>query len=398
MRIARYLAIVGSLLMLISSSAIIDASDEDTLAFSLKRWEGEYETDDPLSKITPSTESIYSIRADGSDLKELVSIKGMSCAAPTYNLDGQWIYYQSYPTGDSSACQVYRCKADGSDREQLTSPARPGLPPCNRVYGVHVAPTGQVLCSVISGIGAEPCVGVLSPDGSQLKLVAPHLGYLYHSAMSPRGDAVVVSGPASDYRLWLLKLPEAYRDSKTRLTKPTVELAPNQPVACGQQFTPDGRTIVFLSGDFVRDEADVYRVESDGTGRRRLTEGDAIMRFRLSPNDAHGSTDAPHVSPDGRHIAYIALRGGTPNVCVMNIDGSEKRQLTFRQSSCGRVRWSPDGEQLSFVSFEGKFAQLFAVPARGGQPRKLTDLDGAIYWAGWKPHLTATGRKEVPRN
>ena len=69
----------------------------------------------------------------------------------------------------------------------------------------------------------------------------------------------------------------------------------------------------------------------------------------------------------------------------MNLDGSGQRQVTFRKSACGRVRWSPSGKQIAFVSFEGKYPQLFVVDAAGGESRRLTDLAGAVYFVAWKP-------------
>ena len=219
----RPILLVLLLLLIAVPSALSGAgADDDVLVFSVRRWQGEYESEDVSGgvKTTPSTASIYSIRADGSELKELVSVEGAVCDAPAYSPDGEWLYFQSNASG---AYHLYRCKADGSDREQLTSSTRPGLP-WKTVFGLQVTSTGQLLCT--PNDGSSGCVAVLSPDGSQMKLVAPHLGYLYMSAMSPQGDAVVVSGPASGYRLWLMKLPDAYGDGESRLAGPSVDLAP----------------------------------------------------------------------------------------------------------------------------------------------------------------------------
>jgi Tol biopolymer transport system component len=373
-RKCRILTYVASLLAILAMPSTVCA-DDDTLVFTVKRWKGEYESND--MKATPSTEAIWSIRADGSELKELASMDGAVCAAPGYSPDGKWLYFQSNASG---AYQLYRCKADGTQREQLTSPGRPGCP-CKSAYGVQVTSTGQLLCAAITD-SPSPCVAVISPDGARVKLVAPHLGYLYMSAMSPRGDTVVVSGPASGYRLWLLKLPDAYRTDDSRLTKPSVDLAPDQPESFAPRFTPDGRTITYL-----RRDGDLYRVQADGSGRRQLTNGNGYCEFHLSPKDRHGSTDGYDLSTDGKRIAYVAIREGVPNVCVINIDGSGAKQLTFRKTPCARVRWNPDGSRIAFVSFEqGKYPQLFVISAAGGQPRKLTQMEGAVYSIGpWKP-------------
>jgi Tol biopolymer transport system component len=163
-----------------------------------------------------------------------------------------------------------------------------------------------------------------------------------------------------------------------------VTLTPEHSQCFVPQFTPDGKTIVFL-----RPDGDVYRVDADGKNFRRLTEGNGHVEFKLSAKDQHGSTDGPQVSPDGRQIAYIAVKAGTANVCLVNLDGGQQRQITYRKTSCGRVRWSPDGQRLAFVSFEGKYPQLFVVAAKGGEPRQLTRLEGAVYFLNWKPQREA---------
>ena len=118
---------------------------------------------------------------------------------------------------------------------------------------------------------------------------------------------------------------------------------------------------------------------------RRLTTGNRYVEFKLSPKDHHGSTDAPDVSPDGKRIAYIAVSDGIPNVWVMNVDGTAQRQITFRKTACGRVRWSPDSRQIAFVSFEGRYPQLFTVSSNGGDVRQQTRLDGAVNFIAWRP-------------
>src|SRR5262249_43375029 len=182
------------------------------------------------------------------------------------------------------------------------------------LYTVHDGSTGRI--------------ALAKADGSEPRLLVPELGYTYMGALSPAADRVAFSGPARGYRLLLATLPDA---------KP-VELTPDHPECFVPQFTPDGRTVVF-----VRRDGDVYRVGADGKDLRRLTEGNRYVEFRLSPKDRHGSTDGPHVCPDGRRIAYVAVKDGFPNVCVMNLAGTGRRQITFRKAPCARRRRNPSG-------------------------------------------------------
>lgn len=217
--------------------------------------------------------------------------------------------------------------------------------------------------------GSSGRVVVANPDGSSPALVAPKLGYIYMAQIAPKNDRVVFSGPARGYRLQIAALPDG---------KP-LELTPDHTECFVPRFTPDGKTIVF-----VRRDGDIYRVDADGKNLKRLTEGNKYVEFRLSPKDAHGSTDGPDVSPDGKQIAFIAFKDGVPQVHVIDIDGANRRQVTTRKTPCGRVQWSPDGKHLSFVSFEGKYPQLFVVSAEGGAPKQLTKLDGGVIFAHWK--------------
>ncbi|MBY8823150.1 amidohydrolase family protein [Sphingomonas colocasiae] len=93
--------------------------------------------------------------------------------------------------------------------------------------------------------------------------------------------------------------------------------------------SPDGKTIVFdLLGD-------IYTMPITGGTPTRVAEG--------LPYEMH-----PRFSPDGRRIAFTSDRGGGDNIWIMNVDGSDKRQLTkedFRLLS--QPSWSPDGRFIA---------------------------------------------------
>jgi sialidase-1 len=336
------------------------------LVFSVKTWEGEYQSRDVPGGVqtTPVRGAIYTVRADGTGLRKLIDL-GRNTDFPAFSPDGRWVYFQSNASGRS---HVYRCTAEGKEVKALTEGDRLG-PSWKDAFGYALARDGRRLLYTVHD-GATGRVALADADGGNPRLLFPKLGYAYMGALSPAGDRVVVSGPARGYRLLLADLP----DGQPR------ELTPDHPDCYAPQFTPDGKAVVF-----VRRDGDVYRVDVDGKNLRRLTDGNRYVEFRLSAKDAHGSTDGPQVSPDGGRIAYVAARDGVPNVCVMAIDGKEQRAVTARKAACGRVRWSPDGKHLAFVSFEGKYPQLFVVAAGGGEPRQLTRLDGAVYFANWRP-------------
>ncbi|HTI50606.1 MAG TPA: hypothetical protein VL475_06640 [Planctomycetaceae bacterium] len=366
MTACRWLILVAGVVLV--SSPVLRAADADpqTLVFSLKSWEGEYTTSDApgAPPPTPVTGAIYTIRGDGAELTK-VAQPGKSADYPFFSPDGKWIYFQSNASG---TMRIYRRPAGEGELQVVGDATRLG-PPWTTAYGYSLSRDGTRLLYSVSD-GSQARIAMANSDGSDPRLILPELGYLYMVSLAPANDVLVCSGPASGYRLKLIHLAD----------KKVVDLTPDHPDSYAPQFTPDGRTLIFL-----RRDGDIYRVDVDGKNLRRLTEGNRYVEFRLSPRDAHGSTDAPQLSPDGRKIAYIALRQGVPNVGVIDLDGSEPKQITYRNVPCGRVRWSPDGKRLAFVSFDGKYPQLFVVSATGGEPQQLTRLDGAVYFVQWKP-------------
>jgi TolB protein len=337
-----------------------------TLVFSVRTWQGDYASKDIPGGVqsTPVVGAIYTIDPDGKQLKKVVEL-GKNTDFPTFDSSGKWLYFQSNASGRS---QIYRCRPDGSGVVNLTGGDKLGKRWAD-AFGYSLSADGATMVYTVHD-GSSGRVAFANADGSEPRLITPDLGYIYMAALSPTGDRVVFSGPARGYRLMLVELP----DGKPKM------LTPDHPESFVPQFTPDGKTIVFL-----RRDGDIYRVDADGGNLKRLTKGNGYVEFKLSAMDKHGSTDGPHVSPDGKKIAYIAVKAGVPNVCVMNIDGTDQRQITFRKTPCGRVRWSPDGTQLAFVSFEGKYPQLFTVAADGGDARQLTHLEGAVYFINWAP-------------
>ena len=87
-------------------------------------------------------------------------------------------------------------------------------------------------------------------------------------------------------------------------------------------WSPDWRRVAFVRErgvyrthrDWVERYSDIYVMNADGSGRRRLT--------RSPQNDGD-----PVWSPDGRRLAFVRVRGGRSDIYVVNADGSGLRRL-----------------------------------------------------------------------
>ena len=86
---------------------------------------------------------------------------------------------------------------------------------------------------------------------------------------------------------------------------------------------------------------------------------------------------APRYSPDGRRVAFVSTRSGSPEIWVASLpDGPAQRLTSFGGPQLADPAWSPGGERLVFVARPRGEADLYLVEASGGPPRRLTALPG----------------------
>jgi Tol biopolymer transport system component len=105
-------------------------------------------------------------------------------------------------------------------------------------------------------------------------------------------------------------------------------------------------------------------------------EAKRVYRFDLEPPLGLTGVGAPKVSPDGRHVAFVARNDkGTPQIWLRSLDSATARPLagTDGVKATGRPFWSPDSRYLAFFTPD----KLLKVPIDGAPPIKVADADGA---------------------
>jgi TolB protein len=85
-----------------------------------------------------------------------------------------------------------------------------------------------------------------------------------------------------------------------------------------------------------------------------------------------GMNSSAAVSPDGRHIAMILSKSGSPDLWVSDIDGGNLKQLTTTKEDESSPCWSPDSRTICFGSRDGGKAQLYTISADGGKMQRLS--------------------------
>jgi TolB protein len=91
------------------------------------------------------------------------------------------------------------------------------------------------------------------------------------------------------------------------------------------------------------------------------------------PAIAHfsGLNTSPAVSPDGRHVAMILSKSGSPDVWVSDLEGGNLRQLTKTKEDESSPCWSNDGQSICFATKLNGRRVLAKVPASGGPIERI---------------------------
>ena len=130
----------------------------------------------------------------------------------------------------------------------------------------------------------------------------------------------------------------------------------------------EGPTIAVTPGRIVfasdqGEDLDIWTVNSDGSGRTRLT-------------DSRSSDQYPSWSPDGSKIAFSSDRDGildVPEIYVMNADGTNQTRLTDNRSEDEFPKWSPDGGRIVFASARDGNFEIYVMNADGKNQVRLTN-------------------------
>ena len=140
------------------------------------------------------------------------------------------------------------------------------------------------------------------------------------------------------------------------------------------RYSPDGKSIAFVSDQTGREE--IHVISADGSGSsRRLTDLDTLKSTIVW-------------SPDSKTIAFTTT---DRKLYTIGADGKNLKELaSTNYGPIGPPVWSPDGKHLAFSKADvTRATDVYLIPSVGGEAKKIS-FDSADET---NPHFSADGTK-----
>jgi Tol biopolymer transport system component/serine/threonine protein kinase len=319
--------------------------------------------------------------------------------APAWSPDGRYIAF-CRDRGEHS--EIWMIPALGGAERKLGEAAASS----DFYGGLSWSRDGKFLAvSDKSTPGTSLGLHMISPEtGEKRKLTSPPNGYFgdFFPAFSPDGRTLAFArarayGSNAIYLLSISDGGEAQGEAR--------RLTPDQPWIWGVDWTADGRSIVFSSGQEGSTNLSISAasggtperlvggenassISISRTGNRVVYERDSFdsniwripgpnaLNKNSVPTRLIASTKPdlePQFSPDGKKIVFTSDRSGTLAIWVCDRDGLGPMELTsFNGATVGSPRWSPDSRWIAFDSPKAGNSDIYVISADGGPVRRLT--------------------------
>lgn len=131
----------------------------------------------------------------------------------------------------------------------------------------------------------------------------------------------------------------------------------------GATLSRDGRKLAFAMSE---DDGNshLWIAAPDGSNPRRLTDG-------------FGLNTSPSFSPDGKQLAFVSNRAGSPQIYILPAEGGTPKRLTFQGTYNQTPDWSPRGDLIAFTARdERNVFDLFTVDPATSKIARLTQGQG----------------------
>jgi dipeptidyl aminopeptidase/acylaminoacyl peptidase len=299
---------------------------------------------------------VWLVNADGSGLRQL-TYDAASDSQPEWAPDGKSLFFLSSRGGSS---QVFRLPLDGGEPQQVTK-----LP--LDVGGFALSRDGKSL-AVSMDVFADCPTLACTTERLEKQAKNKSSGRVYEQLFIRHWDTW-----ADGRRSHLFVMPVA-GGAPVDVMKGMDADGPTKPFGGPEEFTftPDSQGLVFTARDVGRGESwstdlDLFQAPIDGkSAPKKLTVSN------------RGTDTQPVFSPDGKTLAYLSMeRAGFEadrlRVILRSWPEGKERVLTEKwDRSAGALSWSADGKTLFTSSDDVGQHPAFALDVATGNVRRLT--------------------------
>ena len=130
--------------------------------------------------------------------------------------------------------------------------------------------------------------------------------------------------------------------------------------------------------------------------RSSLHELEPGVEPEILAGDAEFRDWFPDVARDGTQL-FVSTRTGSEQIWMRDPGGAPRQVTQFDGWRIVQPRWSPDGRHVAFVAVVDDVADLYVMPRNGGPPRRLTRdaaEDGSPDWSPDGRQLYFSSRRE----
>jgi len=266
---------------------------------------------------------IYLVNVDGSGKTELVT-GVIPKYGPVFTPDGRGVIFT---TGDPGDREVLTVSVEGTALEKITDYVAEMDYPCLSSDSKYIVFEHDPI--------ANARIGKWDTENNQINYLSEEGVLAYAPLISPNGK-LIAYGVWENDKLHLCVMDSEGKNRK-RLTYDK-NIGPLQ-----YRFSPDSKNIVFTAEGEAGLNA-IYKIGVDSSNETRLTF-----------NQSHDVN--PVYSPDGRFIAFRSCGSNTAEIFIMNSDGTGLRRLTLGGVN-GMVVFSPVLIGNSILDSYGNFHAL----------------------------------------
>ncbi len=260
-----------------------------------------------------------------------------------------WIAFANNQTGKK---EIYLIDYDGANLRRLTRHGSISFLP-------RFSPDRSLL-AYTSYKDGNPDIWGLDLKTGKTKALSRDQGLNIAGGFSPDGLSLLMT-------LSRQKSPNLYVKNLT--AKTVTQLTHHYGADSSPTFSPDAGQVAFVSDRSGNPQ--IYVLDTNTHRTKRLTN----MNW----------CDSPSWSPTGEWIAFAgrAHRKDKIDIFLVDVTGSQIRQLTTGTGSNENPAWSPDGRFLVFTTTREGRSELYVMDGDGSAPRRVAELKGGSYTPAW---------------